>query len=275
MPSPAQFNGVINLSVRDSVPDWGPFVQPTAPPGAPNVLMIVWDDVGYGAMDVFGGPIETPTMRAHRRGRDAFTRTFTPQRCARRPVRACSTGRNATSNNMACITEGASGFPGFSARIPFENGLISEVLGERGRNTYAVGKWHLTPGDEIDLSSWRARWPLGRGFERFYGFLGGETHQWYPDLVSTTTIPSISPSAPEDGYHLSKDLTDKAIEFIRDAKAVAPKSRGSCTSVPARAHAPHHVFNEWADRYQGRFDQGYEAIRDGDPGRAEAPGDPA
>ena len=122
---------------------------------------------------------------------------------------------------MACITEGSAGFPGFSARIPFENGTIAEVLNEQGWNTYAVGKWHLTPADEIDLSAWKARWPLGRGFERYYGFLGGETNQWYPDLVydNHTVAP---PASPEEGYHLSRDLTDKAIEFIRDSKAVAP-----------------------------------------------------
>src|SRR4029453_6679372 len=172
------------------------------------------------------------------------------------------TGRNATSNNMACITEASAGFPGFSARIPFENGTIAEVLNERGWNTYAIGKWHLTPGDEVDLSAWKARWPLGRGFERFYGFLGGETNQWYPDLVYDNH-PTEQPSLPEEGYHLSADLVDKAIEFIRDAKAVAPDKPGYMSFCPGCAHAPHHVFKEWADRYRGRFDQGYEAIRAG------------
>jgi arylsulfatase A-like enzyme len=133
---------------------------------------------------------------------------------------------------MACITEASAGFPGFSARIPFENGTIAEVLNERGWNTYAVGKWHLTPGDEIDLSSWKGRWPLGRGFERFYGFLGGETNQWYPDLVYDNHVVE-PPGKPEDGYHLSADLADRAIEFVRDAKAVARTSRGSRTSAPA------------------------------------------
>jgi len=170
-------------------------------------------------------------------------------------------GRNATSNNMACITEGSAGFPGFSARIPFENGTIAEVLNERGWNTYAVGKWHLTPADEIDLSAWKARWPLGRGFERYYGFLGGETNQWYPDLVYDNHYVE-PPGQPEDGYHLSADLTDKAIEFVRDAKAVAPDKPFFMYYCPGCAHAPHHVFKEWADRYKGRFDAGYEAIRE-------------
>jgi arylsulfatase A-like enzyme len=173
------FKGVVNLDIRDSTPDWEPFMQPQAPEGAPNVLMIVWDDVGYGAMDVFGGPIETPTMRGLADAGIRYSNFHTTALCS--PTRSSLlNGRNATSNNMACITEASAGFPGFSARIPFENGTIAEVLNERGWNTYCIGKWHLTPGEETDMSSWKGRWPLGRGFERFYGFLGGETNQWYP-----------------------------------------------------------------------------------------------
>jgi len=256
---PAEFNGVVNVDIRDSVEDWTPFLQPKAPDGAPNVLMIVWDDVGYGAMDVFGGPIETPTMRRIADSGLRYSNFHTTALCS--PTRSSMlTGRNATSNNMACITEAAAGFPGFSGRIPFENGFISEVLGEQGWNTYAIGKWHLTPGDEVDMSSWRARWPLGRGFERFYGFLGGETNQWYPDLVydNHTMDP---PATPEEGYHLSADLSEKAIRFVRDAKAIAPEKPWFMYFCPGAGHAPHHVFKEWADKYKGKFDQGYEAIR--------------
>jgi arylsulfatase len=254
------WNGQVAVDIRDSEPDWTPFLQPQAPEGAPNVLMIVWDDVGYGAMDVFGGPIETPTLRRIADTGLRYSNFHTTALCS--PTRSSLlTGRNATSNNMACITEASAGFPGFSARIPFENGTIAEVLNERGWNTYAIGKWHLTPGEETDLSSWRGRWPLGRGFERFYGFLGGETNQWYPDLVHDNhTIEA--PGKPEDGYHLSADLADHAIEFVRDAKAVAPQKPWFMYFCPGCAHAPHHVFKEWADRYAGRFDEGYEAIRE-------------
>jgi arylsulfatase A-like enzyme len=256
-----RWNGRVAVDIRDSEPDWTPFLQPRAPDGAPNVLMIVWDDVGYGAMDVFGGPIETPTMRRIADSGLRYSNFHTTALCS--PTRSSLlNGRNATSNNMACITEASAGFPGFSARIPFENGTIAEVLNERGWNTYAIGKWHLTPGDEIDLSSWKGRWPLGRGFERFYGFLGGETNQWYPDLVYDNHLVE-PPGKPEDGYHLSADLADKAIEFVRDAKAVAPDKPWFMYFCPGCAHAPHHVFKEWADRYRGRFDEGYEAIRAG------------
>jgi arylsulfatase A-like enzyme len=255
------WNGRVAVDIRDSQPDWTPFLQPRAPAGAPNVLMIVWDDVGYGAMDVFGGPIETPTLRRIADSGLRYSNFHTTALCS--PTRSSLlNGRNATSNNMACITEAAAGFPGFSARIPFENGTIAEVLNEQGWNTYAVGKWHLTPGDEIDLSSWRGRWPLGRGFERFYGFMGGETNQWYPDLVYDNHFVD-QPATPEDGYHLSADLADRGIEFVRDAKAVAPDKPWFMYFCPGCAHAPHHVFKDWADGYKGRFDEGYEAIRAG------------
>ena len=255
------FRGVVNLDIRDSTPDREPFLQPQAPEGAPNVLMIVWDDVGYGAMDVFGGPIETPTMRRIAESGLRYSNFHTTALCS--PTRSSLlNGRNATSNNMACITEASAGFPGFSARIPFENGTIAEVLNERGWNTYAIGKWHLTPGEETDMSSWKARWPLGRGFERFYGFLGGETNQWYPDLIEDNH-PVEQPAQPEDGYHLSADLADKAIRYVRDAKAVNPDKPWYMYFCPGCAHAPHHVFTEWSDKYQGRFDEGYEAIREG------------
>jgi arylsulfatase A-like enzyme len=255
------FKGRVEVDIRDSEPDWEPFVQPRAPEGAPNVLMIVWDDVGYGAMDVHGGPIETPTMRRIAAAGVRYANFHTTALCS--PTRSSLlNGRNATSNNMACITEASAGFPGFSARIPFENGTIAEVLNQRGWNTYAIGKWHLAPGEETDMSSWKKRWPLGRGFERYYGFLGGETNQWYPDLVYDNHLVD-PPASPEDGYHLSKDLTDHAIRFIRDARAVTPDKPWYMYFCPGAGHAPHHVRKEWADRYRGRFDMGYEAIREG------------
>ena len=129
------FRGVVNVDIRDSVEDWTRFLQPKAPDGAPNVLMIVWDDVGYGAMDVFGGPIETPTMKRIADNGLRYSNFHTTALCS--PTRSSMlTGRNATSNNMACITEAAAGFTGFSGRIPFQNGFISEVLGEQGWNTF-------------------------------------------------------------------------------------------------------------------------------------------
>ncbi|MDV2482780.1 sulfatase-like hydrolase/transferase [Methanoculleus sp. Wushi-C6] len=255
-----RWKGTVNLDIRDSVPDWEPYLQPQAPGDAPNVLMIVWDDVGYGAMDVFGGPIETPTMQRIADMGIRYSNFHTTALCS--PTRSSLlTGRNATSNNMACITEASAGFPGLSARIPFENGFISEVLNDRGWNTYAIGKWHLTPGEETDMSSWKGRWPLGRGFERYYGFLGGETNQWYPDLTYDNHHLD-QPYSPDEGYHFSRDIADRGIEFVRDSKMIAPEKPWFMYFCPGCGHAPHHVFKEWADRYKGRFDEGYEKIRE-------------
>ena len=135
------------------------------------------------------------------------------------------------------------------------------MLGERGWNTYAVGKWHLTAADEMNLASRKTQWPLGRGFERFYGFLGAETNQWYPDLCYDNH-PVDQPYSPEEGYHFGVDITDKALSFIRDAKAIAPDKPFFLYYCPGAAHAPHHVPKEWADKYKGKFDMGYEAYRE-------------
>jgi arylsulfatase A-like enzyme len=254
------FKGVINVDVRDSVPDWGPYTQPIAPDGTPNVLYIVLDDVGYSAMEPFGGLIETPNInRIAQRGL-LYTNFHTTALCS--PTRSClMTGRNHTTNGMATITEAASGFPSSNGHIPFECGTIAEVLGERGWNTYMTGKWHLTAEDEMNLASRKSQWPVGRGFERFYGFLGAETNQWYPDLVYDNH-PIDQPYAPEDGYHLTVDLTDRALAFISDAKAIAPDKPFFLYFCPGACHAPHHVPKEWADRYKGKFDMGYEAYRE-------------
>ena len=210
------FKGKINVDIKDSIPDWEPYAQPMAPDGAPSILYVVLDDVGFSAMESYGGLIETPNInRIADRGLK-YTNFHTTALCS--PTRSCLlTGRNHTTNSMACITEAASGFPNASGHIPGECAMLPEILGERGWNTYIVGKWHLTPEDEMNMASTKKDWPLGRGFERFYGFLGAETNQWYPDIVYDNH-PVEQPSQPEDGYHFSVDITDKAISFIRDAK---------------------------------------------------------
>ncbi len=254
------FKGTINVDIRGSVPDWTPFEPPKAPAGAPNVVYIVLDDVGFSAMNCYGGPIETPNIDRIANSGVRFTQWHTTALCS--PTRSCLlAGRNHTRNSMACITEAASGFPNASGTIPPGNGMLPEILGERGWNTYIVGKWHLCPTDEMNLASTRRNWPTGRGFERFYGFLGAETNQWYPDLVYDNH-PVDQPKSPEDGYHLTEDLTDKALEFIRDAKAIAPDKPFFLYYAPGAAHAPHHAPREWIERYAGKFDMGYEAMRE-------------
>ena len=255
-----KFDGVINEDIRDSQPDWGPYEQPKPPEGAPNVLYVVWDDVGFSAFNSFGGPVETPTLDRIADMGLRYTQFHTTALCS--PSRAAMlTGRNPTTVGMACIGEATQGFPNSNGHIPPETATIAEVLVERGYNTYMLGKWHLCPEDEMNLASTKRNWPLGRGFERFYGFLGAETSQWTPDLVYDNH-PVDQPYQPEDGYHFSTDIADKAIEFISDAKQIAPDKPFFMYYCPGVAHAPHHVAPDWADRYKGRFDDGYEKARE-------------
>ncbi|MFF2040747.1 arylsulfatase [Kitasatospora sp. NPDC058170] len=253
------FRGVVNLDIRDSVPDWGPYEQPKAPPGSPNVLYIVLDDVGFGAMSCYGGPIETPNIDRIAANGLRYGQWHTTALCS--PTRSCLlTGRNHTTNGMACISECAVGFPGANGHIPPQCATLGEILVERGFSTALVGKWHLCAEDEMNLASTKHNWPVARGFERFYGFLGAETSQWYPDLVHDNH-PVEQPSTPEEGYHFGVDITDRALEFIGDVKAIAPERPVFLYYAPGCAHAPHQVPSEWPERYRGRFDAGYEVMR--------------
>jgi arylsulfatase A-like enzyme len=266
----AVFNGTVDVDIRDSQPNWAPFEPPKAPDGAPSVVYIVLDDVGFSAMSCYGGPIDTPNIDKIAADGVRYRQWHTTALCS--PTRSCLlTGRNHTRNSMACITEAAIGFPNASGTIPPENGTLAEILGERGWNTYMVGKWHLCPEDEMNLASTRRNWPSGRGFERWYGFLGAETSQWYPELVyDNHTVDQ--PKSPEQGYHLTEDLTDRAIEFIRDAKAIAPEKPFFLYYAPGACHAPHHAPKAWIDKFKGRFDRGYEALREETLARQKAAG---
>jgi len=252
------FTGVIGRTVDVSQQAWP---QPLrAKEGMPNVLFIVQDDTGFGQMGCYGSPIETPNIDGLAKNGLLFNNMHTTALCS--PTRSCIlTGRNHHSNAMACITEGSTGYPGSNGIIPFENGFLSEILLQNGYNTYALGKWHLTPATELSGAGPYDRWPLGRGFERFYGFLGADSHQYYPDLVYDNHQVE-PPKAPEEGYHFTEDITDKAISFIADAKQVAPNKPFFMYFCPGAAHAPHHVPKEWADRYKGRFDMGWDKYRE-------------
>jgi arylsulfatase len=252
------FTGVIGRTHDQSSPAWPEPLR--AAKGAPNVLFIVQDDTGFGQMGCYGSPIKTPNIDALAANGLRFNNMHTTALCS--PTRSCVlTGRNHHSNAMSCITEGSTGFPGANANIPFENGFLSEMLLTKGYNTYALGKWHLTPADQISAAGPYDRWPLGRGFERYYGFLGGDTHQYYPELVADNH--SVEPEkTPEEGYHLTEDLVDKAISFIADSKQVAPDKPFFMYFAPGAAHAPHHVPKEWADAYKGQFDGGWDAYRE-------------
>ena len=222
--------------------------------------MIVLDDTGFGNLGCYGSPIATPNFDAIAANGLRYNNMHTTALCS--PSRSCIvTGRNHHSNAMACITELATGFPGYNGVMPFENGMLSEMLVGNGYNTFMVGKWHLTPSNQETAAGPYDRWPLGRGFERFYGFLGGDTSQWYPDLVYDNHQVE-PPKTPEQGYHLTEDLVDRAVEFISDAKQIDPNKPFYLHLCFGAMHAPHHVGKEWADRYKGAFDDGWDAYRE-------------
>jgi arylsulfatase len=252
------FPGVIGRTVGESEPAWP---EPRrAAEGAPNVLFFVLDDVGFSQLSCYGGLVDTPNLDRLAENGLRYSNMHTTAICS--PTRACVlTGRNHHSSGVASIMEFATGFPGYNGIMPPQNGMLSEVLREQGYNTYCIGKWHLAPSEHVSAAGPYDLWPLGRGFERFYGFLGGETNQWYPDLIHDNHSVT-QPSQPEDGYHLNEDLADKAIQFIGDAKVNAPDKPFFLYYSTGAAHAPHHVPKDWADRYKGRFDMGWDRARE-------------
>jgi arylsulfatase len=221
---------------------------------------MVWDDVGYGQMSAFGGLCETPTLdRIASRGL-RYANFQTTALCS--PTRGCVlTGRNHHTLGLGAITELSIGYPALNGIMGFEHGMLSEILLEAGYNTFAVGKWHLAPPEETTMAGPFGRWPLGRGFERFYGFMGGDTDQWFPDLIHDNH-PVRPPCTPEEGYHLNVDLADRAIEFIQDAHVTAPDKPFLLYYCPGAGHAPHHVEPEWIEKYRGAFDDGWDRYRE-------------
>lgn len=257
-PAGRPFPGVVGRTADESSPAWPAPVQ--AEQGAPNVVFVVLDDTGFGQLGCYGSPIATPTFDALAAGGLRFTSMSTTALCS--PSRSCIvTGRNHHANGMACITELATGYPGYNGIIPMENGMLSEILLEHGYSTFMIGKWHLTPSNQETAAGPYDRWPLGRGFQRFYGFLGGDTSQWYPDLVYDNHQVE-PPKTPEEGYHLTEDLIDKSIEFIADLRQVDPAKPFYLHLCFGATHAPHHAPKEWADKYAGAFDDGWEAYRE-------------
>jgi arylsulfatase A-like enzyme len=233
-----------------------------APAGAPNILYIVLDDVGFGWADTFGGLVETPNMTRLAKQGLGYVNHHTTALCS--PTRACLlTGRNHHSVGMANITELATGYPGYNGRQPQNKAGIGAMLHEHGYASFALGKWHNTASEETGSAGPYDRWPTGPlfGFDRFYGFFGGDSNQWYPKLYLDRE-PVDQPRLPEHGYHLSEDLTDKAISFISNHESVAPDQPWLCYFAFGACHAPHHVAPEWSDRYKGKFDMGWDKYRE-------------
>jgi arylsulfatase A-like enzyme len=254
------FNGVINLDVQDSVEDWGAFLADRAPADAPNVLVVLYDDTGQAAWSPYGGRIEMPTLQRLADGGLTYSQWHTTALCS--PTRSTFlTGRNHHQNGFASISETALGFPGYSSHIPPGCAPMAKVLRRAGWSTFWVGKNHNVPVDEWSMGSSKERWPLGMGYDRFYGFIGGETNNWYPDLAEDNRYIE-QPYGPEGGYHLSKDLADQALRMIRDSKQSEPDKPWYLWFCPGANHAPHHAPQEFIDKYKGAFDDGYEAYRE-------------
>jgi arylsulfatase A-like enzyme len=254
------FKGKISLDVRDSVADWEPYIPTKAPAGAPNVLFVLYDDTGLAAWSPFGGRINMPTMQKLADNGLMYSQWHTAALCS--PTRSMIlTGRNHHLNGMACITEGANGFPGSNAHIPEECATVGQILQDGGWSTFWLGKNHNVPETDLPPGASKKNWPLNQGFDRFYGFIGGETNNWYPDLVEDNHYIE-QPYSPEEGYHLSKDLADQALQMIKDQKSGNPSKPWYMWFCPGANHAPHHAPKEYIDKYKGKFDDGYEAYRE-------------
>jgi arylsulfatase len=254
----AEFEGVIGDDWRTSTPWWPEVASP--PEGAPNVVLVVLDDVGFAQLGCYGSDIGTPVIDGLAQRGLRLTNFHTTAICS--ATRACLlTGRNHHRCGMGRVADMPSGYPGYDGEIPEEHGFLSEVLRQSGYATYAVGKWHLTPGDHTNMGSPRHSWPLGRGFDRWYGFHGGETHQFVPTLYHDNHSVA-PPRSIEDGYHLSADLADQAIRQIGDLRNVDPDRRFFLYFATGACHAPHHAPAEWIERYRGHFDRGWDEWRD-------------
>ncbi len=254
--APAEpYRGVIGKTINDSKEWWAPISK--APAGAPNVVWILLDDVGFGATGSFGGLISTPTFDSLANNGLRYTNFHTAAICA--PTRsALLTGRNSHAVHVGGFSHIAmsAGFPGYDGRIPSKAGTIAEILRENGYNTFAVGKYGLTPDEEATDAGPFDRWPTGKGFDHFFGFLGSQTDQYKPDLVEDNAhvVP--------DGRHLNEQITDKAISFIARQQKAAPDKPFFLYYSPGAVHAPHQVDKYWSDQYKGKFDDGWDIFRE-------------
>jgi arylsulfatase A-like enzyme len=251
------FEGRIGTDWRDSEPWWPP--EPAPPAGAPNVVLVVLDDVGYAQLGCYGSDIETPVFDGLAAGGARLANFHTTSLCS--PTRACLlTGRNHHRSGMGRVADLAVGFPGYWGKPPRENGYLSEILRAAGYACYAVGKWHLSPEDETNMAASRATWPLARGFDRWYGFHGGETHQFVPALFHDNHAVR-PPRSISEGYHLTEDLADRAIEFVGDLRAADADRPFFLYFATGACHSPHQPPAEWRAHYRGRFDAGWDAWR--------------
>ena len=249
------YQGSVGKTLATSKEWWPDPVKP--PAGSPNVVWILLDDVGFGASSTFGGLISTPTFDSLAANGLRYTNFHTCAICA--PTRAALlTGRNAHYVHEGGFSHTilSAGFPGWDGRIPSKDGTVAEILRDNGYNTFAVGKYGLTPDEDATDAGPFDRWPSGKGFERFFGFLGSQTDQYKPDLVEDNS------HVATDGRNLNEQITDKAISYIDKQKKAAPDRPFFLYYAPGATHAPHQVSAEWSDLYKGKFDEGWDAYRE-------------
>jgi arylsulfatase len=244
------------LNARNVKPP--PRFEVKAPAGAPNVVIVLIDDMGFGVPNSFGGPVTMPTMDSLAQEGLRYTNFHTTALCS--PTRAAlKAGRNHHTVNMGFITEMATSFPGATGQIPASTAPLAEMLRLNGYSTAAFGKWHETAAWETSISGPFDRWPTRQGFDKFYGFLGGETNQWAPFLYDGDAQVEL----PDDpNYHFMTDMTDQAVAWIKYQKALTPDKPAFVYFAPGATHAPHHVPKEWIARWKGKFDQGWDKLRE-------------
>jgi arylsulfatase A-like enzyme len=257
MSRPLPHRAVLGRTIAESQPSFSP--PPAPPPGAPNVVVIVLDDLGFGQLGCFGSDIATPNIDRLAAEGLRYNRFHVTAMCS--PTRAALlTGRNHHAVGMGFVTDLTTGFPGYNGRIPASAATLPRILRDNGWSTFAVGKWHLIPRWQQSAAGPFTYWPLGQGFERYYGFLAGDTNQWTPDLVCDNGFVD-PPARPEDGYHLTEDLADRAIRLIQDQQQARPDQPFFLYLATGAQHAPHQAPREHIDAYAGRFDDGWEAWR--------------
>jgi arylsulfatase len=254
---PAPFQGQIGLTVKDSKPDFPKQVH--APKGAPNVLLVILDDVGFGASSTFGGPCQTPTLDRLSKSGLRYTQFHTTALCS--PTRAALlTGRNHHSAHTGVIIEQGTGFPGYDSLMGKDTATVAEVLRQEGWNTAWFGKNHNVPDWQSSQAGPFDLWPTGLGFEKFYGFIGAESSQWRPAAFDGTK--PIEPYLGNPDYNFDYDIADQAIRWVRNQKAVAPDKPFFLYYAPGATHSPHHPKKEWIAKYKGQFDQGWDKVRE-------------
>ena len=261
LPIPDQrYQGLITYNAKDPSSRFAP-IEPLRPPkGAPNVLLVLLDDVGFGAASAFGGPCNTPVAERLAENGLKYNRFHTTALCS--PTRAALlTGRNHHTVGMAGITEIATAAPGYTSVIPNSCASLAETLKLNGYSTAQFGKCHEVPVWETSPMGPFRQWPTGQGFEHFYGFIGGETNQWAP-AIYRDTVPIEPENGDDPDYHFGEDMTDHAIDWIRQQKALMPDKPFFAYYAPGATHAPHHVPAEWSGKYKGQFDDGWDALRE-------------